>query len=538
MSFASSDYEGQVSLRAALPRAWPALFRRFGRLTEVQARALPELLAGRNVVLASATASGKTEAALAPFAEAATPGAGLQIIHVAPTRALCNDLERRLAGPLRSMGLSFAIRTGEHPDLDLAHPEDVLVTTPESLDSITCRAPRVLAGVHAMILDELHTLDGNYRGDQLRVLVRRIEALRATDAPPVRYSALSATMASPEQMAARYFDSSVVVRAPGMRRLRLELATDLAGALRVFKEHRRRKGIVFCNRRADVERAAQELAKVWPRDRLVVHHASLSQRVREAAESAMRTWPFGLCVATTTLELGLDLGDLDAVILFGAPPTPSGFQQRVGRACRREEEVFAIGCASDDEERLVFERYADLARRGEVEARDYAPDLSVVVQQIFSMTFASASGVELAALVSHLSGLCDAVTLGHIAAHLESEGHIERRPARVLAGRTVMDLGEKGRLHSNIPTTREWRVVDARSGAALGSLLVAAGAGDRLHFAGRAYVVESATGGSLRVRPAAGEARAPSFSRAERGAFTRYLPADLRGRAKEDPDSD
>ena len=379
--------------RTAMTRSWPAFFARFGRLTGVQVGAIPPLLAGKNVVLASATASGKTEAAVAPLAERCTPGAGVQLLYIVPTRALCNDLERRLRGPLAGLGLSLAVRTGERPELDLAKPQDVVLTTPESFDSILCRAPAALRTTRAMILDELHLLDGGYRGDQLRVLIARLAAERPASAPTLQFAALSATLADPEAMAKRYFPEPLVVRSPGMRSLRLELADDLPGAIKLFKAERRKKGIVFCNRRADVERAAQSIGGLRPRDRLCVHHASLSKAVRERAESAMRTWPYGLCVATTTLEIGLDLGDLDAVILNGAPPMPSGFQQRVGRACRREETIFAIGVAASAEERLLFQRYAELAHKGEVEARDYKPDLSVVVQQLFSMLWAAPAGI-------------------------------------------------------------------------------------------------------------------------------------------------
>ena len=229
------------------------------------------------------------------------------------------------------------------------------------------------------------------------------------------------------------------------------------------------------------------------------------------------------------LEIGLDLGDLDAVILNGAPPTPSGFQQRVGRACRREETIFAIGVASGDEERALFERYAELARRGEVEARDYHPDLSVVVQQLFSMLFASGAGLSADEVRQALGRLCEPPVLARITDHLDSEGYLVRRQGRVYAGQKVMDLGERGFIHSNIPDSREWRVVDAATGKPLGTLLVAAGPGDRLYFAGRAFVVEAQSKGALHVRAVSGEARAPTFSTRDRGAFTRYLPQELGG---------
>ena len=128
--------------------------------------------------------------------------------------------------------------------------------------------------------------------------------------------------------------------------------------------------------------------------------------------------------------------------------------------------------------------------------------------------------------------------LARIWAHLEDEGYLTRRQGRLCATQKVMDLGEKGMIHSNIPDSREWRVVDAQSGAALGTLLVAAGPGDRLFFAGRAFVVEAQGKGALRVRAVTGEARAPTFSSRDRGAFSRYLPVDLGGPTRRVPEDD
>jgi ATP-dependent Lhr-like helicase len=523
MPFSSSDRASMQSLRTALPRAWPALFARFGRLLEIQVRGLPALLAGRNVVLASATASGKTETAVAPFAESAVARSGLQILYLAPTRALCNDLERRLSGPLRSMGLDLAIRTGERPELTLSAPEAMVITTPESLDSLLCRAPGVFARVRFVVLDELHLLDGTYRGDQLRILLCRLAALLPR---PAQFAALSATLADPEGMARRYFDDPLVIRAPGARSLHFDVVSDLAAAIALLKSERRRKALLFCNRRRDVEEAAAAISPLWPRDRIAVHHASLSRAVRERAERAMREWPFGICIATTTLEIGLDIGDLDVVVLYGAPPTPSAFQQRIGRACRREEAVRAIGCAANADEAELFAAYADLARRGEVESRAYEPDLSVVVQQLFSALYAAPGGMPESDLGRLLEPLATPAELAEILRHLDAEGFLGRRAGRLVAQAPVMDLGEKGRLHSNIPDSREWRVVDER-GSALGAILTAASPGDRFFLGGRAYMVEHAARGVLRVRSAAGKARTPVFRSRERGAFARYLPPEL-----------
>src|SRR5919202_2745210 len=169
---------------------------------------LAAVLDGRNVIVCAATASGKTEAAMAPLIERHcppalrdTPVGGPRILYLTPTRALVGDLSARLAPPLRSLGISLGVKTHDLSTFRAARPADVLITTPESADSLLAADAKLMANVRAIVVDEVHLLDGTPRGDQVRVILNRIRRIRryafdqgeAQDRA-VQYAALSATV--------------------------------------------------------------------------------------------------------------------------------------------------------------------------------------------------------------------------------------------------------------------------------------------------------------------------------------------------------
>src|ERR1044071_2878990 len=163
-------------LKEKLPHTWEAFLARFGRFTEIQALAIEPLLEGKNCMLVSATASGKTEAAIAPILERykqhtarSSAGLGLSVVYIVPTRALTRDLARRLEQPLERIAVLMQVKTGDEPALNHHRPPELLLTTPESLDSLLANRPRMLKDVRAVILDEIHLYDNTARGDQLRI---------------------------------------------------------------------------------------------------------------------------------------------------------------------------------------------------------------------------------------------------------------------------------------------------------------------------------------------------------------------------------
>lgn len=521
-----------AAIKKLLKRTYGPFFGGFGRLTPIQSALIPPLMEGKNAIGVSPAASGKTEAALAPIAERilTTGEKPLSILYLAPTRALINDIEKRIREPLASVGLTLSVRTGDRPELCTKHPENVLLTTPESLDSLLCRYPRIWKDTRAVILDEIHVLDNTYRGDQLRILIRRLEKWHTEKT--VQSCALSATISQPADMADRYFESATVVRAGTIRGISIHLFPDMVEVIRFLRRNKYHKALIFCNSRKNVEELALSLKSLWPRDRILVHHGSLSRKERESVEATMRTWQWGLCVCTMTMELGIDIGDIDAVVLYGPPPTPSAFMQRIGRGGRRENEIQAIGCyRNDPDERAQFEIYSRMAERGLTEEIMYTADISVCIQQVFSILYGKPEGLRWDDMRNILSPLCDTDTFKAVLAHLTDLGLVEESLGRYRATTKLMDMGYRGFIHSNIPQTRDFRIMDADTGRVIGELFIEAAVGSHFVLSGKVWQIlqvksKQKTVIAGQVGPldsVAHFARRYSF-----GAFSRYLPGELR----------
>ncbi len=518
-------------MRRRLRRTWVPFFARFGRPSPVQVAAIPAILEGRSTVVCSPTATGKTEAVVAPLVERHLPAGteSIRILYVVPTRALVNDLERRLEGPLRALRLPLLCKTGDRTRLRARDKGAILLTTPESLDSLLCRCPELLTDLKAVVLDELHLCDGTARGDQLRVLMRRLPG-------GLQRVALSATVHDPQALAERYLDCDdpMIVQIGNARPIQLQIAHTASEAVTMLRKAKRHKALWFCNRRRDVEEAGFALRELWPPGRLAIHHGSLARSQREGVEKAMREWRWGICVATMTLEIGIDIGDVDAVVLQGAPPTASAFQQRVGRACRREESIFCIGLTTEPTDEESFEALAELARQGEVEAKDELPDLSVCVQQVLSILYATPTGLKRPDLEALVAPVASAQELVLILAHLADEGLVRIGRESVLLPTTdLMDRGEKGTIHGNIPRSREQRFLDARTGKPLAVAFATVSVGDTVVLAGGVRRVVAVSGSDVTLsrssesRPAG--TAAPGFRPHRSGGAWRWLlPPELR----------
>ncbi|MCI0351311.1 MAG: DEAD/DEAH box helicase, partial [Acidobacteriales bacterium] len=334
-SRASGSVEYQRELKGRLPHTWDALLARFGRLTEIQTLAIAPLLSGNNCVLVSATATGKTEAALSPlielhklehYKEDRKSAKKLSILYLLPTRALARDLARRLEQPLDKLAVRMRVKTGDEPALNAHRTPELLLTTPESFDSLLTQMPRIFKDVRALVIDEIHIFDNTVRGDQLRILLNRLRRLKhyalsrgdvASEA--IQYCALSATINDPDNVAARYFINPQVIRFAGQRAIDAELIemTGVEDMIRLFaglKQRGRKKVLAFCTSRAECEEWAYRLRSGSPfGGNVYVHHASLAASVRRAVEKHFAQAEAALCFATSTLELGIDIGDVDLV---------------------------------------------------------------------------------------------------------------------------------------------------------------------------------------------------------------------------------
>ncbi len=466
----------EADVRASLPRTWFAFFGRFPRFTEVQRRAIPRVLTGEDLVVISPAASGKTESVTAPLVERflAEGRTGLAILYVSPTRALVNDLFRRLAGPLDTLGLQCARKTGDHPTIDERRLPFLLLTTPESFDSLLGRHPRIFRALGAVVLDELHLIDNTPRGDQLRVLLERLRRIN----PGVRHCALSATIDDAD-IGRRYFADPGVVRVAGSRDLavrRLALGRSWAGdVVAALREHDCRKVLVFFNARSSAESSA-ELFEVPPfRGRVWVHHASLTRKVREEVERAMNRERVGLLCCTSTLELGIDIGDVDAVVLVRPPFNVSSLLQRIGRGNRRTASpLFAIGLYANRWERFVLDTFVGCARDGRLHEKRYTPSLAVLPQQVASYMFQRRRiGTTKQLLREVLAPLAGAGTVDRVLEHMVERGDVvAARPGIYFLGRSLEKAVEYGGIHSNIQQKSfgKYEVRDVGTGRQLGTV--------------------------------------------------------------------
>lgn len=431
-----------LALKSRLTRTWSPFFARHGNFTPAQLTAMPPLLDGHNVILCAPTASGKTEAALAPLVERHLPPTRstqhVTILYLLPTRALINDVANRLATPLETLRVTLAVKTRDLDSFNPRRPADLLLTTPESLDALLATKPRTLTNVRAVVLDELHVLDGGVRGDQLRAVLNRLRqvrshAARSGDAgdDKIQFAALSATLTDPAAVAARYFPDAQVVNLSGGRSLEIEtlpLETESAGALiaylATFQGRGWRKALVFCNTRAEVETYAAAVRGVRSPfgHHVFVHYSNLERHRRREIEEQFAQADAALCFASSTLELGIDIGSIDVAILIGAPGSAAAFAQRIGRAGRRQRTIHAACFFRTPLEEALL---SGLAAQPEPAPTPAPFRPSVVVQQLFSLLLQSPTGaLRLQPLAELFDGLLTAAELEAILGHLHQARYL------------------------------------------------------------------------------------------------------------------
>ena len=323
-----------------------AFFGSFSRLTAVQEHSERPLLKGLDAVVLSGTGSGKTAAVLAPLVHRhllIRREDSASIIYVVPTKALGNDVVRRITQPLETLGISVGLRHGDALRAKEAHLAQVAVITPESLDVLVSTGPRLLNGVRAMVIDEAHLLYNTQRGLQLGVLIRRLEARSSS---PIQVVGLSATISSPKYLW-QFFrphltedDYAIVtggVARPIEAAVRIERAEgDLLTLVDRVGRREHCKILVFVNSRRVADQLAGEMRKIPSIEGgIFIHHSSIAADYRERAEREFSNRARAVCVATSTLELGIDIGDIDLVVLYGLVGSWESFLQRIGRGNRR-----------------------------------------------------------------------------------------------------------------------------------------------------------------------------------------------------------
>jgi ATP-dependent Lhr-like helicase len=318
-------------------------------LRPLQEQAVDPLLGGNHALLIAPTASGKTKAAVFPMLSRmlAERWTSLSVLYMCPLKALLNSLTIRLQGYSSLIGRRVEVWHGDVVGSQWARigrePPDLLLATPESLEvmlvSRRLEHRTFFANLRAVIVDELHAFAGDDRGWHLLAVLARIAHLARRD---IQRIGLSATIGNPQQLldwlCADSQSPRRLINPPSADPIEADVQLDYVGslpnaALVISRLHRGEKQLVFCDSRARVEELAVEL-----RQRGVdtfVSHSSLSHDARRQAETAFAEATNCVIVATSTLELGIDVGDLDRVIQIDAPYTVTSFLQRLGRSGRR-----------------------------------------------------------------------------------------------------------------------------------------------------------------------------------------------------------
>ena len=338
----------------------------FAELRPVQLMSIDTILGGRNCVVLAATAGGKTEAAFFPLlslmdSEAWRP---VSVIYVAPIRALLNNQEARLekyAGLIGRRAFKWHGDTASSKRKRfIDDPADILLTTPESLEvmmmSRKVPAHRLFRSLKAVVIDEIHAFVNDDRGGHLSAILERLSRFCGND---VQRIGLSATVGNPQVILQWAAGSSrreaEVVQAPGetaLPELVLDYVGNLDNAAKVITNlHPGTKRLAFVDSRRRVEELGKMLRKLDVET--YVTHSSLSVEDRMLAERAFSESHDCVIVATSALELGIDIGDLDHVLQIDAPTTVAGFLQRMGRSGRRSGTTANCTFLATSDEALV-----------------------------------------------------------------------------------------------------------------------------------------------------------------------------------------
>ncbi len=427
--------------------AWPAL-------RPLQEAAIDPILNGENVLLLAPTAGGKTEAAFFPvLSEILRADLGpVSVLYICPLRALLNNLEQRLSWYCSLVGRTARLWHGDVTQADkasvLRDPPDVLLTTPESIEAmlISTRVNRaaLFGRVRFVICDELHAFAGDDRGWHLRSVLSRA-------APQAQRIGLSATVGAPEELLAWFAAEprrvvAPVAAGPSTAEVTLDYVGSIENSAAVIAQlHRGEKRLVFTDSRAQAEQLGSQLLARGVET--FVSHSSLSRDERHRAESAFAEAKNCVIVATSTLELGIDVGDLDRVIQIDAPSTVASFLQRLGRTGRRLGSFRNCLFLATTRESLLRAAAIELLwREGWVEPiipPEYP--VHVTAQQILVRL------LENRAIAEHklLAGLADLPDAGEVLAHMRAIGFVSQdgpllfvgpEAERLWGGRNYMEL--------------------------------------------------------------------------------------------------
>jgi ATP-dependent Lhr-like helicase len=333
----------------------------FPKPTEPQEKTIPKILEGKNVLLISPTATGKTEAAFLPVLSMllqAPKTPGIKVLYITPLRALNRDMLERLEWWCNNLDVKLAVRHGDTDTKERTRqsrsPPDILITTPETLQAILSGwiLRQHVQSLRWVIIDEVHELSDSKRGSQLSLALERIRSLIGKDPQMI---GLSATIGSPDIVAQFLVGTNrpvEIIRVPVAKMVKIQILfpkpneedvrlsgklfthPEVAARLRIIRDYmtKHKSVLLFTNTRSISEVLASRI-KVWDINfPISIHHGSLAKPSRIAAETGLKRGELKGLIATSSLELGIDVGRIDLVIQYMSPRQVTRLIQRVGRA--------------------------------------------------------------------------------------------------------------------------------------------------------------------------------------------------------------
>ena len=355
--------------------------KRFSEPTEPQQKIIPKILEGKNVLLISPTATGKTEAAFLPVLSMLLQGhqgtPGIKVLYITPLRALNRDMLERLEWWCNNLDIKLAVRHGDTETKERTRqsrsPPDILITTPETLQAILSGwiMRQHLQCVRWVVIDEVHEMADSKRGSQLSLALERLRSMMGRDFQMI---GLSATIGTPEKVARFLVGTNrpvEIVRVPVARMMRLKIVfpepteedarlasqlythPEVAARLRLIRDYiaKYKSVLLFTNTRTESEVLTSRF-KVWDMEfPISIHHGSLAKPSRIAAEKGLKSGDLKGLICTSSLELGIDIGRIDLVIQYMSPRQVTRLIQRVGRSGHsvgRIAEGLIVALDSDD----------------------------------------------------------------------------------------------------------------------------------------------------------------------------------------------
>jgi len=446
---------------------------RFGTLTDIQKQAIPKIREGKNVLIVAPTGSGKTEAALLPSLEKIDKEIrGIQILYITPLKSLNRDMLRRFEYWCNKFNVSYQVRHGDTPQSirtkQRINPPSILIITLETLQALLMGKiiRRHLLSLKVVIIDEIHEIIASKRGAQLSLGLERLGLLTN-----FQRIAMSATLNTPEKDGCMAFGKRnfSIVSSDRIRNFKAEVRyiKDVEKRLdNIANTCKTIRVLLFVNTRKRAEELSIELNK--RNTKIEIHHGSLSKEIRTQTENNFRNGTSKSIIATSSLELGVDIGNVDLVIQYGSPKQVTRFLQRIGRSGHTLNKIpKGIIYALDDDDYLESESIIARARTGWMEQLVSENNaLDVIAHQLNGLVLDKKT-ISLDEAHKILSKSClyniTNEKLHHIALQLESRNIIEYDFEN-----RILKMGAECRKYyytniSTIPKAKRYKILDITS---------------------------------------------------------------------------